>query len=860
MMDRALWERIQELFHRTADLPEAEREQVLKQTGDPELADRVRAMIAEDARGGSLLDRDVSEVAGRVLESPGIEEIGRYRVRGVLGEGGMGVVYLAERKDLGNLVALKILRDAWLSPARRKRFAAEQKTLAQLNHPSIARLYDADTLPDGTPWFVMEYVDGVPLTDYAREHGCGAEEKLKLFRAVCEAVAYAHEHAVVHRDLKPSNILVKNDGSVRLLDFGIAKNLDAAALNADQTRTGMRLMTPAYAAPEQVRGQGATVRTDVYSLGVILYELLAGKLPFDLSMKTPAEAASTITMEEPERPSQAARSRGGEWTDLDALCLAAMEKDPERRYATVEALIGDVDRYLNHQPLEARRGWIGYSASKFARRNWKILAFGSAMAAAVVVMAVRAERASFASPATGPARSKTVAILQFQNAGADHGDDVLGTEIASEIARMLDYGRTIAVRPFGIARQYANTQMAGRALHAGNVLSGHFKKSGGILQVTMDVEQTESAGSKSVWEDAFEVPADDSLALERALVTEVRGALGTRLGATGFTGDFSPGSPLRARNREAYDLYLSTIPGDVPTDEKLAALKRSLELDPEFAPALHAMAGFCTVSTWYERPGEPMDDCVRRAQGEAVKLDPDSINTYYSIAVTQVEVHDLEGAYRAAKELLRRRPDHSQAHLGMAYMLRYAGLLDEAERECETGLALDPENPGYRSCANAFLERGDYSRAEDFLRLDLGSEFQRATSMDVLLREGKEKEAYDARPAKMPEWGAYPFLYAYLEHRPAEELHRMAAEMKPVHDPEMNYFAGAHLAYAGETEPALTMLRAAIGSGYCSYPAMDSDPLWGKVRGSGEFQALRSAGMDCRSQFLAQKKAIDSGR
>ena len=180
-------------------------------------------------------------------------------------------------------VAIKILRDAWVSPARRERFNAEQRTLAQLNHPSIARLYDADTSPDGTPFFVMEYVEGVPLTEYCKAQKCTIPERLRLFREVCEAVLYAHQHAVIHRDLKPSNILVKGDGSVRLLDFGIAKHLENLGELVDQTITGLRLMTPAYAAPEQIRGEQVGIQSDVYSLGVVLYELLAGRLPFDLT-------------------------------------------------------------------------------------------------------------------------------------------------------------------------------------------------------------------------------------------------------------------------------------------------------------------------------------------------------------------------------------------------------------------------------------------------------------------------------------------------------------------------------------------------------------------------------------------------
>ena len=224
----------------------------------------------------------------------------------------MGVVYLAERDDLGTVAAIKILRDAWLSPSRRERFASEQRTLAQLNHPFIARLYDAGTLADGTPWFVMEYVEGTPLTEYCRAHATSVVGRVRLFRDVCEAVQHAHRHLVVHRDLKPSNILVGNDGIVKLLDFGIAKQLDGLEARKDRTRTGLRLLTPAYAAPEQIRGGRIGTYTDVYALGVILYELLAGRLPFEPGDKID-DLEAALSDREAERPSVAARneSRGG---------------------------------------------------------------------------------------------------------------------------------------------------------------------------------------------------------------------------------------------------------------------------------------------------------------------------------------------------------------------------------------------------------------------------------------------------------------------------------------------------------------------------------------------------------------------
>ena len=387
-MDSARWHRIQNLFHDAVELPETQRKAFLEAAcaDDHEIVSQVLAMLDQDANGHSLLDRNLADVAREALAHPHEslfpKEFGPYRVVKLLGEGGMGVVYLVEREDLGNQVALKVLRDAWLSPARRERFASEQRTLAQLSHPSVARLYDADTLEDGTPWFVMEYVDGVPLTQYCREHKCSVEQRLRLFRLVCEAVQHAHSHAVIHRDLKPSNVLVKSDGSVRLLDFGIAKQLENLELQVDQTMIGLRLMTPAYASPEQIRGDRVGISTDVYSLGVILYELLAGQLPFDLSGLTQAEAAVVITEHEPGKPSVAVKRTTDfesnshalglskiAWADLDVLCLNAMHKDPLRRYRTVDALIRDVDHYLSGEPLEARPdAWL-YRIDKFVRRN-----------------------------------------------------------------------------------------------------------------------------------------------------------------------------------------------------------------------------------------------------------------------------------------------------------------------------------------------------------------------------------------------------------------------------------------------------------------------------------------------------------
>src|SRR2546426_2503229 len=450
-MDAARWERIQTLFHEVADLPGPAQRAFLEAEcrEDPTLMAEVLGLLEEDARGASLLDRDVADVAGQVFEQgipPALldQSFGPYRMKRLLGQGGMGVVYLAEREDLGSVAAIKILRDAWLSPDRRERFASEQRTLAQLNHPAIARLYDADTLPDGTPWFVMEYVEGVPLTTFCEEHASSVTERLRLFRAVCEAVEHAHRHLIVHRDLKPSNILVKPDGSVKLLDFGIAKQLDSLEGPVDRTRTGLRLMTPAYAAPEQILGDPVGIHTDIYTLGVVLYELLTGRLPFDLSNRTPGEAETAIIKQGRERPSAAAKKKSiskRAWADLDVLCLTAMHIEPQRRYRTVEALIRDIDHYLAGEPLEARPDTFGYRLGKYVRRNWRpVLVAAASFLTVVSLVAFYTVRLATARNAALAEAARTQRIQRFMLNLFQGGDEAVGPADSLRVVTLLDRG------------------------------------------------------------------------------------------------------------------------------------------------------------------------------------------------------------------------------------------------------------------------------------------------------------------------------------------------------------------------------------------------------------------------------------
>ncbi len=324
------------------------------------------------------------------------ERVGDYVIGPLLGEGGMGEVYLAEDRSLGRQVAIKVVRQGLRTGRGLRHFRHEGRILAALNHPGIARLYGSLAAPDGTPCFVMEYVAGERLDVYCHRRRLALEERLVLFRKICAAVAYAHQNLVVHRDLKPANIRVTAEGEPKLLDFGIAKLLDASALppGVDPTITLPGIMTPDYASPEQARGEIITTASDVYSLGVVLYELLSGQRPYRVATRLPGEVARAVCESVPERLSTAATRAGADppaaWQrrlagDLDNIVAMALRKEPARRYASVAQFSDDVRRYLARRPVLARPDTFRYRAGKFVLRNK-----AGVTAAALVLLALTA--------------------------------------------------------------------------------------------------------------------------------------------------------------------------------------------------------------------------------------------------------------------------------------------------------------------------------------------------------------------------------------------------------------------------------------------------------------------------------------
>jgi eukaryotic-like serine/threonine-protein kinase len=454
-IDRESWSRLEPVVNEALDLGEAERRLFVERLSadDPTLGRQVAVFLARASEAGAFLTSPVSEHAAALcasLAEEGLAEareeedetIGPYRVQGELGRGGMGAVFLAERADgqFDQRVALKLVKRGMDSAEILERFRSERQILARLQHAHIARLLDGGVTRDGQPYFAMEHVEGEPLAVYCEQRSLATTDRLRLFLQVCEAVDYAHRNLVVHRDLKPSNVLVTADGQVKLLDFGIAKVLDPASTDPSVTRREARVLTPRYAAPEQRLGQPVTTATDVYSLGVMLYEVLAGRHPYDAGGGAPEAAEPGL---DAALPGPATREPEPlQDPELDSVARMAMRPEPDRRYPSVRALADDVQRRLEGRPVSARPDRFGYRASKFIRRHR--LAVTSALVVALSLLAGlfgtlwQARKAVLQAQKAEEVKRFTTGLFELSDPDVARGRDVTARELLARGIQRID--------------------------------------------------------------------------------------------------------------------------------------------------------------------------------------------------------------------------------------------------------------------------------------------------------------------------------------------------------------------------------------------------------------------------------------
>jgi eukaryotic-like serine/threonine-protein kinase len=796
------------------------------------------------------------------------QTVSHYRVLSKLGGGGMGVVYEAEDTRLGRHVALKFIPDHLVRDQRAlERFTREARAASQLNHPNICTIHDIED-NDGHPFIVMEKLDGQSLKQRIREHSAGRameiDELLDIAVQVADALAASHAKGIVHRDIKPANIFITPNGQVKILDFGLAKlskdgslgTASDSSLEESLTQVGVIPGTAVYMSPEQARSEDLDVRSDIFSFGVVLYEMATGKKPF-----TGTNVVTTLHAVINQKPPSPRTVNPAVPPELEAIIGKAMEKDRALRYKNAAEMKADlVQLEKDSEPSTLRSGLrqatglhVVTNAFQKSRKkhNWILLGLSALLL--TVLIAFGAWWLNHGRAAM-QVSSHTIAVLPLQNINNDPESDFLRFALADEIANALTYSPLLEVRPTVSTQKYSSGEMnstrIGRELGVGTVIAGHFLKQGDKAMVTL--EAVEVRNDRLIWTDTLVAPANNLMALRNQMERKVRQELLPALGIA--SGSVETGSA--PANREGYDLYLRSlaVPHDSgPNKDAIAMLEKAVQLDPNYAPAWEWLGRRCYFDAIYSGGGAAGYERSNAAFRKALALEPGRTTAAGFLATNLVETGNLDKAYEDARELVKRRPDHAIAHYSLAYVLRYVGKLEEAQHECDRALAIDPGNYNWRSCAFAFFEQNKPARAMEYLDRDSGSEWSNAVKVSVLMRENKTIEAQRAaqRMTENPTW-MRGFLQACLNKAPAAELHRLAEQAQndllPEQDSELKYYQGALLAACGEKQTAFVFLSKAVEQKYCAREALEADPLLAGVRGDAEFRKIVQAAADCQQK------------
>jgi eukaryotic-like serine/threonine-protein kinase len=735
------WKEVEAVFEQVLEVPAGERSALLRRTcaGDEELGREVESLLESHGRAGAFFDnadhflpRESFEENGSVVV-PG-QMIDRYRIISEIGRGGMGAVYLGERADeqYQKRVAIKLIKRGMDTDAVLRHFRKERQILASFDHPNIARLFDGGTTESGLPYFVMEYVEGLPIDEYCNQHALSISERLKLLREVCAAVTYAHRHLVIHRDIKRTNILVTTEGVPKLLDFGIAKILQHEdGTGATATMTLLRPMTPEYASPEQVRGERVTPASDVYSLGVVLYHLLTGQQPYRLKTRTPEEISRAITEQEPTRPSTAVKERESRTEirdskqcdkraspartdsrftnydsrrlrgDLDNIVLMALRKEPERRYQSAEQFSEDIRRHLEGRPIIARPTSPPARLWRWSRRNPALAgAAGACLLLALAVTWLLREQ-FLARKIRAP--EKSIAVLPFENFSRDP-DNAFFTngvqdEILTALARIAGLkviSRTsVAEYKSGTAR---DLREIGQQLGVAHLVEGSVQRSGNHVRVNVQLVDTHT--DAHLWAQTYDRDLADVFSIQTDIAKAIASQLQAKLSVSEQAAIAQPPTKdvtafllyTRAKSLIAFTSYNTALGPKFL--EAIDLLNKAVARDPSFFLA------YCQLARTHDKlyslgyDHTPARLALADAAIEAAfRLRPDAGEAHLARGEHLYRAYlDYHGAIAELDIARRTLPNDPRIFELTGFVQKRHGKYEEALRNLERAAELDPRN------------------------------------------------------------------------------------------------------------------------------------------------------------------------
>lgn len=875
MIERA--DLILKLFNDALEVQTSERAEFLSKVcgNDVSLRSEIESLLDSYNRNENLLQAPVFDLYAREITKQKAEEespaagknIGAYRIIREIGRGGMGTVYLAERNDSAfkKQVAIKLLRGVMETDEIVRRFQTERQILADLEHPFIARLIDGGADENDVPYFVMEYVEGIPVDRYCEEKNLSIDERLELFRKICSAVGFAHENSVIHRDIKPSNILVTKNGTPKLLDFGIAKVLRThQSINTtDTTATAFRVMTPDYASPEQIRGERIGKATDIYSLGVLLYKLLSGNRPYRLNNKSPYEIVQTICEEEPLPPSVAscdAETQGNGDVigrtknpkpntkehplkgDLDNIVMMSLRKESERRYASVEQFSEDIRRYMEGFPIFARRDNLTYRGIKFIKRN---RSYTYLTLAVILICLLLSVSFTFFTQSAKPKES--IAVIPFINTSSDSNAEYLSDGITDSLidtfSRLSNLSVPARSSVFRFKGQTLTPQQIGRDLNVETILTGNIASDGENLAI--QVSLTNARSNQTIWNEQYVGKSSEILTLRQQIVRDVIRKMDLRLEIA----EQKKSEKDYTGSNDAYHLYLKARyfwnqRREASVKNSLTFLQQAVEKDPNYALAYSGIAdsyillGLYRMLTMKEAFAE-----ARIAAERALELDPQLAEAHNSMAAIKwLYDWDWAEADRQFRRAVEINPNSATAHHWYGLYLAEMGRFDEAVAIEKRAIQLDPLSV----IINADLGRVlYYARRYD----ESIEQFQKAIQLDspksttafditfVYEQKGMTEEWFSA----MEQFGSinsHELRTAYFKDG-IKSFWRKRVELSERQSRNEHFFGWAEdYARIGEIDRALEMLNRAFEKREHGMPQLKVNPVLDPLRSDPRFIEL----------------------